>query len=461
MLDAIKSIPIEQVVGSSVALKRTGARSIGLCPFHGENSPSFTVYHDTNTWHCFGCSKGGSSIDFIMERDSISAKEAIKILGGGEGAATAPESDTGEALVKAWARYLAPARPYLASRGVSDADISKFEIGFSPTGKPVFHGLDRAELDDLGVVKSNGSSRFDGMLILPIRDVNGTVIGFGARQISDKKPKYVNSGNCKRFQKSKALYGIYQARRSIKESGRAIVTEGYFDVISLHRSGSTNAVAVMGSSFSQNHLELLRAIGMKELVFAFDGDAAGEEASMKAIKVASHAGVASSVIDWGAGEDPDSYLRGGRSIPKGIAASEWAAARTGALPSASDVVPALSSEVVPRPSINSWEDALMCVISEGGRPSEITHRWIKSADFDQFHLSPTNRPKFSEWISMRDDGARESVGRERLVIRALEGIMAARATEDLCAIERARKAAPSIGSSLDILGGGVELMLLI
>jgi DNA primase len=317
---------IDEIVGEHLQLKRAGGGSLkGLCPFHDEKSPSFQVTPTRNLYHCFGCGVGGDVISFIQQIDHLSFAEAVELLAARANIELKYEDDSGRAtgapdranvgqrarLVAAntaaaafFAEQLgtpeaAPARQFLAERGFDRQVAVDFGCGFAPGGWDALTrhlrglGFTQAELTTGGLAKesSRGSliDRFHRRLVWPIRDITGDVIGFGARKLMDDDPgpKYLNTPETPLYKKSTVLYGIERAKRDIAKRHQAVVVEGYTDVMACHLAGVTTAVASCGTAFGGEHISVLRRLLMDqdefrgEVVYTFDGDAAGQAAAMK------------------------------------------------------------------------------------------------------------------------------------------------------------------------------------
>ena len=317
---------IDEIVGEHLQLKRAGGGSLkGLCPFHDEKSPSFQVTPTRNLYHCFGCGVGGDVISFIQQIDHLSFSEAVELLAGRANVELHYEDDGGRptggpdraqvgqrarlvaANTAAAAFYVeqlgtpeaAPARQFLAERGFDRQVAVDFGCGFAPGGWDALtrhlrgKGFSQAELVTGGLAKesSRGSliDRFHRRLLWPIRDITGDVIGFGARKLMDDDPgpKYLNTPETPLYKKSTVLYGIERAKRDIARRHQAVVVEGYTDVMACHLAGVTTAVASCGTAFGAEHISVLRRLLMDqdefrgEVVYTFDGDAAGQAAAMK------------------------------------------------------------------------------------------------------------------------------------------------------------------------------------
>lgn len=324
---------IEEVVGEHVTLRAAGVGSLkGLCPFHDERSPSFHVRPQVGLWHCFGCGEGGDVISFLQKVDGLGFVEAVEHLAGRvgvqlryeEGGAVRPGEEPGRrqrlleahrAAAQYYAEQLltpaaAPARTFLAERGFDRSAAEQFGVGFAPTGWDSLlrhlrgKGWTEPELTATGLMSQGNRGlydRFRGRLVWPIRDVTGDTVGFGARRLleEDQGPKYLNSPETALYKKAQVLYGIDLAKREIARSKQVVVVEGYTDVMAAHLSGVTTAVATCGTAFGSDHARIVRRLlgdtavggGVQlasgastggEVIFTFDGDAAGQKAALRA-----------------------------------------------------------------------------------------------------------------------------------------------------------------------------------
>ena len=317
VVDEIKQrLDIVEVIGEYVPLRKAGRNYKGLCPFHTEKTPSFVVFPDSENWHCFGaCATGGDLFSFVMRRENMDFPEALKLLAAKAGVELSPL--TGEeqrqrdqldllrtinaAAADYYHRVLTEmpvgegARAYLDRRGVNAQSIDAFQLGYAPNE---WHALDEYlrrkgyREDDVvaaGLLSESdaGSTydRFRDRVIFPIRDDQGRVIGFGGRALGDTPPKYLNSPDTPLFSKGSVLYGIDLARESIRESGTAIVVEGYMDVVIPFQFGITNVVACLGTALTEAHMQVLRR-PVKELILALDPDAAGIRAVERGFETA-------------------------------------------------------------------------------------------------------------------------------------------------------------------------------
>ncbi len=355
--DLLSRTDIVDVVGRHVELRRGGANFMGLCPFHGEKSPSFSVSPSKQFYYCFGCGATGDAIRFLTEHLGLSFVEAVRDLAQAVGMQVPEEQvspeerqrrDTlrqrrlslGEVLAKAAVHYrsqlkISPrAIDYLKARGLSGAVAARFALGYAPPGwrtlAGVFPAYDDPLLEEAGLVRHRGSAdsppdaapgtgeadpgRYDwfrARIMFPIRAVGGEVIGFGGRVLDDSKPKYINSPETPVFSKGRELYGLFEARQALREKGFALVVEGYMDVVALAQSGFPNAVATLGTACTAEHVQKLFRF-TDSVVFSFDGDAAGRRAAARALEAAlPHASDLRSVrfLFLPPEHDPDSYVR--------------------------------------------------------------------------------------------------------------------------------------------------------
>lgn len=345
--ELIARADVVEIVGRYVQLKKAGANFMGLCPFHGEKSPSFSVSPTKQFYHCFGCGAHGNAIGFLMEHAGMGFVEAVHDLAGQYGLQV-PEDDASpeeraraagqrqkqatlsEVLEKAGEAYKKQLRQspaaidYLKGRGVSGEIARQFGIGYAPAGwrtlAGVFPDYDDPLLAESGLVivgepDDNGDGkrydRFRDRVMFPIRNVKGECIGFGGRVLGDEKPKYLNSPETPVFSKGRELYGLYEARAAFRERGYALVTEGYMDVVALAQLGFPNAVATLGTACTPEHVQKLFRF-TESVVFSFDGDAAGRRAARKALDGAlPYASDVRSVkfLFLPAEHDPDSFIR--------------------------------------------------------------------------------------------------------------------------------------------------------
>ncbi len=312
---------IVELISGYVSLKKAGRNYKGICPFHAEKTPSFVVFPDTQTWHCFGaCGTGGDVFSFFMQREGLDFSEALRELARRAGVLLSPPTPQSEAADKqreklldihtAAAQYYhhllrqskegTHARKYLARREINSETLERFQLGYALDAWDglkhhlVDRGYTEDDLVEAGLLvkkEETGSSydRFRNRLIIPIRDTQGRVIAFGARALDPNDvPKYLNSPQTPLFDKSSTLYGLDLAKKSIRNNDRAIIVEGYMDVLSAHQHGHTNVVAGMGTALTEAQLKLLKRF-TKNFVLALDADTAGDAATLRGISLAHEA----------------------------------------------------------------------------------------------------------------------------------------------------------------------------
>ncbi|MFH8367601.1 DNA primase [Streptomyces sp. NPDC018031] len=315
------AVPIDAVVSEYLQLRNAGGGNLkGLCPFHDEKSPSFQVSPSKGLFYCFGCQEGGDTVDFVMKIDHLSFAETIERLASQagitlryeQGSAT-PGRQQGERTRfveahKAAAQFYVEqldgpeaeiGRRFLAERGFDQAAAQHFGVGYSPAGWDHLvrflrgRGFTDKELIVSGLAQEsrrNPIDRFRGRLMWPIRDITGEVVGFGARKLreDDNGPKYLNTPETPIYKKSHVLYGIDLAKKDIARTSQAVVVEGYTDVMACHLAGVTTAIATCGTAFGGDHIKILRRLLMDnsgaEVIFTFDGDAAGQKAALRAFE---------------------------------------------------------------------------------------------------------------------------------------------------------------------------------
>ncbi len=325
--------PIEDVVGQYVTLKRSGSNLFGLCPFHGENTASFSVAPDKGIYYCFGCHKGGGPINFIMDLEGLSYPDAVRSLAKRAGMEV-PEDEQYQsryrqqerlwALMKEAGRFFhsqlyAPVGKqcleYVQSRGLTKASVTNFGIGFAPDSWNALvdamrqKGYTDQELRDADLVgEKNGRiyDRFRNRLMFPIIDVRGNVIGFGGRVLDDSKPKYLNSNETVIFNKRKNLFGLNLAKKT--KQPYIILVEGNIDVVALHQYGFDNAVASLGTSLTEEQVTLLTRY-TEQVVLTYDSDEAGLRAAQRAIPMLEKAGIRVKVLQIKDAKDPDEFLK--------------------------------------------------------------------------------------------------------------------------------------------------------
>lgn len=352
---------VVEVVGRYVQLKKSGANFMGLCPFHAEKTPSFSVSPTKQFYHCFSCGKHGDAINFLMEHTGASFTEAVHELAQQcglsvpedtrspqEKARDAQQSQRRATLSQVLARASQAYRQrlkdapraigYLKKRGLTGQIASRFALGYAPEGWRTLAGVFPDYADPLLVesglvIAGEGEGgperrydRFRDRIMFPIRSVKGEVIGFGARVLGNEKPKYLNSPETPVFHKGSELYGLYEARAALREKGYALVVEGYMDVVALAQLGFANAVATLGTACTPQHVQKLFRF-TASVVFSFDGDAAGQRAASKALQAAlPYASDTRSVkfLFLPGGHDPDSFIRteGAQAFAAAVAAAE-------------------------------------------------------------------------------------------------------------------------------------------
>ncbi|MCQ2472768.1 MAG: DNA primase [Saccharofermentans sp.] len=336
---------IESVVGRYVLLNRKGGNMWGLCPFHSEKTPSFSINPSKGIYKCFGCGKGGNAINFVMEMEHLNYPESIRFLGGLYGveipetgysgnSIQKEEKDRVKEILKEAAKFYykalndpeigAPAREYASKRGLSKEVLDNFGLGYSPIARSALYdflrqkGYRDEELLNSGIfAKSSKTNKpydlFRGRLMFPIFDSFGTIIAFGGRALGDEKPKYINSPDSLVYNKQNHLYAMNFARKF--QSKQLIVVEGYMDAIAMHSAGFKNTVAALGTSFTDSQLKLCSRYA-EEVVFFFDADNAGQNAALRAIKMMMEylkkltgLNITIKIAKVPDGKDPDEYIK--------------------------------------------------------------------------------------------------------------------------------------------------------
>lgn len=329
---------IVDLISTYVPLKKKGSSYFGLCPFHNEKSPSFSVSRDKQMYYCFGCGAGGNVFTFLMEYENFSFPEALKYLAERAGMEL-PEEELNEEAKRAmdeksrlremnklsanYFYYLLHSKrgqkglAYLKDRGITDETIKHFGLGYADIYNDDLYrflkskGYSDEDLKDSALVtideRRGGNDKFWNRVMFPIMDVNNRVIGFGGRVMGDGSPKYLNSKETKLFDKSRNLYGLNFARSSRKKE--IILCEGYMDVISMHQAGFTNAVAALGTAFTSGHGTLLKRY-TENVILSFDSDEAGQRAILRAIPILKEAGLTIRVLDLTPYKDPDEFIKG-------------------------------------------------------------------------------------------------------------------------------------------------------
>lgn len=339
IFDAVR---IEEVVGDFVTLKKRGVNLLGLCPFHNEKTPSFTVSPSKGIFKCFGCGESGSAVNFLMKHEHFTYPEALRYLANKYGIEVAEEKETPQQkeakseleslfAVNSFAQkhfsknlYETPkgraiGLSYFNERGFTDKTVKDFQLGYSPetwddvSKAAMSSGYKKEYLEKSGlsIVKPNQIfDRFRNRVIFPIHNLSGRVIGFGARILTNdkKQPKYLNSPESIIYNKSKVLYGIYFAKTDIVRQDLCYLVEGYTDVISLHQAGIKNVVASSGTSLTEGQIRLIQRYS-ENIVILYDGDPAGIKASFRGIDMILEQGMNVRIVLFPEGEDPDSYAR--------------------------------------------------------------------------------------------------------------------------------------------------------
>ncbi len=344
--DLLNRVDIVDVVGGYVPLKKAGANMLGLCPFHGEKTPSFTVSPTKQFYHCFGCGQNGTAISFLMEYAGLSFVEAVHALAQQVGMAVPEEKENippierakqqakslalSEIMQHACEHYrkmlrTAPqAIDYLKGRGLTGEIAARYGLGYAPAGwdglRTVFPDYEAGTLEESGLVISKNEApgtnskrydRFRDRIMFPIRNNKGQTIGFGGRVMGNGEPKYLNSPETALFHKGSELYGLFEARQAIREAGYVLVTEGYMDVLALAQLGFPQTIATLGTACTPTHVQkLLRQTDC--VIFCFDGDKAGQRAARRAMEASLPFAADNKTIKFlflPAEHDPDSFIR--------------------------------------------------------------------------------------------------------------------------------------------------------
>lgn len=344
-IDEVKSrLNIVDIIGQRVKLTKAGRNFKGLCPFHNEKTPSFMVSSERQSFHCFGCGKGGSVIDFVMEYERVDFREALETLAERAGVKlqhrmdSTPEMKLKDAILAL--NHLAAefyhflltthaigeqARAYVGKRGVSDKVVKTFMLGYSPNSWDGLHkylrkkGYDDELMEQAGLILQSQHStphnpryydRFRGRLMFALKDHRGNVVGFSGRVLDPdaKEAKYINTSETPVYSKSHVLYGLDVTKQAIQKANEAVLMEGEFDVISAYQAGISNVVAIKGSALTEGHVHLLRRF-TERITFALDSDMAGDAASRRGIDIAEKAGLDMKVVIMPMGKDPDDVAR--------------------------------------------------------------------------------------------------------------------------------------------------------
>jgi len=333
--EILERADIVDVISEYVPLKDRGKNYLGLCPFHSEKTPSFTVSREKKIFYCFGCHAGGSAVTFLMKHEGIPFPDALKTLARRYGVKIGEEKSQGEGrkeaifgLNRAASEFfrnelLNPtgreARDYLKERGYEGEILERFFVGYAPprwdglTAYLKKKGLGLELAENIGLISSKDKRRYDyfrGRIMFPIMDAQGRVVAFGGREIDSSPPKYLNSPESSVFKKGETLYGFYQAKQSINKSGYVIISEGYFDLLALHNHGFTNSVATMGTALTAEHIRKLKPYAAC-LFTLFDSDPAGVKATLRGLDIFLEADTQSKVVFLPSGKDPDEFFKKG------------------------------------------------------------------------------------------------------------------------------------------------------
>ena len=334
------AVDMVDVISGYVPLKKRGQNYWGCCPFHGEKTPSFSVNPGKSMFYCFGCHEGGDIFKFIMKIENCGFMDALKLLAGRYGIPVPERQKTAAEIAREKQRnsiydanslasrfyqacllktnYGKQALAYLAGRGITQEIIERFTIGYAldnftalvaSLGK---RGCTPELLVQAGLVAEGGRSgfydKFRNRVMIPIKDPRGRIVGFGGRVLDNSTPKYLNTSETQWFNKRRLLFGLDIAARTIRQTRQAIVVEGYMDAISLHAAGIDNVVASMGTAFAEEQARLLKRMA-EEVVFCYDSDSAGRNASVRAVSIARTAGLKVRIAGVPDGKDPDEFVR--------------------------------------------------------------------------------------------------------------------------------------------------------
>ncbi len=384
--EVAERLSIAEVIGEYVSLKRSGSNFLGLCPFHGEKTPSFNVNPAREIFHCFGCGAGGDIFSFVMKIEGISFPEALRKLAARAGVAIEDrpltdaekqlktERDQQRTIMLVTAEHYrdtltrkpegAAARSYLQEREVDPETSAAYGLGFASERRDTLIQLLKAKglplelAEQLGIIRRGDRGWYDllhNRLIFPIRDKQGQPIGFAGRVLDNSLPKYINSPESPLYHKSSVLFGVDLALRDIRQSGTAIIVEGYFDHLALYRAGIRNALATCGTALTDGHIGLLKKHAGR-VCLLFDGDNAGRKATVRAMELCLEQALPVYVINLPQGEDPDSLLQkhGVEAFNQRVAAAKpafeqflhWLLAKTPA--DSVDQRVRLMDEIIPR-----------------------------------------------------------------------------------------------------------------
>ncbi len=386
-------------IGQYVPLKKRGNDFVGLCPFHGEKTPSFHVHPDRGFYKCFGCGKGGDAISFLMERENLPFPEAARMLAARAGVELEPERpeqararsekeriyEINAVAAAYFHRTLAAPEgargsEYAKERGLDDDTIEKFNIGYAPdrwdglVAELTHRALDLSLAERAGLVRMGQRGYYDfyrDRLMVPTRNTTGEIVAFGGRSVGDGQPKYLNTTTTPVYTKGQGLFALEIARRAAKESGTLVVVEGYLDCIALHQAGVANAVASLGTAFTAEQADELRKYADR-IILCYDGDAAGNAAALRAIDIAAtkieRAGASLRICVLPVGEDPDSFVR-----KRGRAAFDQLLA---------DAIPAVQFKLDPR--IARLESGFENPAAIAREAEEIVRRLVPREEWDRW-----------------------------------------------------------------------------
>lgn len=328
-------LDIVEVISKRLALRKAGKNFQGVCPFHDDRKPSLNVNPALGIYKCFACGAGGDAFKFVMEFHKVDFGEALRMLAEEVGVELTgsgqPSGGQGLRKRRLEAMQLAQkffvrelerskeAKDYLQSRGIDEKVVAEWGLGFAPLVGDALamtlkkEGVTLSEAQELFLVDQDAGGgyydRFRGRLMFPIHDEHGVLVAFGGRLLGQGNPKYINSGDTPIYSKRRLLYGLHKARDSQVKTSRAVLVEGYLDVIACHRAGVTQAVASLGTSLSEDHAKLFNRYGIKEVTVLYDADAAGEKAAERAEEVLGTEGIRVRMALMPSGDDPDSLLR--------------------------------------------------------------------------------------------------------------------------------------------------------
>ncbi|WP_214795726.1 MULTISPECIES: DNA primase [unclassified Exiguobacterium] len=331
---------IVELIGERVELKKQGHRLVGLCPFHSENSPSFSVSPEKGMYHCFGCGAGGNVFTFVMETEGLSFPETVERLATRANISVdGIQGDEELTREQVWRKQMRDAHrlvadlyhevlmkteagevglTYLRNRDLTEETIAQYRIGFAPDQRRFTvellerRGFDLEVMVEAGLISKSKSGeyfdRFEGRVVFPIADRDGTIVGFSGRAIDDRQPKYVNTAETPLFNKSELLFGFSQARATMRKKKRVFLVEGNVDVLQVAQAGIQEVVASLGTAFSPQHARALSRI-VEEVIICYDGDHAGQEATQKVIRLLESSPLDVQILPLPEKTDPDDYIR--------------------------------------------------------------------------------------------------------------------------------------------------------